>query len=92
MAASIDTPSLLSPLPMPNRSLAQQGGWLSEDPCYMLDRDLQSHGSDHSEEKSTENIALKKSRVCSQENGEALSSLWCNDVHIIDWYEMSECV
>ena len=66
--------SVLSPLPPP-RSLRQQGSWLSEDPCYLIDRDVLSRISNNSSEKaeqSTENISLKKSRVSSRENGEML--------------------
>jgi serine/threonine-protein kinase 11 len=60
----------LTPLPPP-RTLGQQGGWLSEDPCYLIDRDAYSRVSNHSSDKaehSTENISMKKSRVCSREN------------------------
>jgi serine/threonine-protein kinase 11 len=65
-----EPPSVLSPLPPP-RSLRQQGSWLSEDPCYLIDRDALSRISNNSSEKaeqSTENISLKKSRVSSREN------------------------
>ena len=72
MGLPAEPPSVLTPLPPP-RSLGQQGGWLSEDPCYHIERDAYSRVSNHSSDKadnSTENITLKKSRVCSRENGE----------------------
>ena len=74
MGLPVDEPYLavLTPPPPPQRTLRQQGNWLSEDPCYLLDRDIHSRVSDHSSEKndnSTENISMKKSRVSSRENG-----------------------
>lgn len=71
MGITIEEPpiSILTP-PPPQRTLRQQGNWLSEDPCYLLDRDIHSRVSDHSSDKnSTENISLRKSRVSSRENG-----------------------
>ena len=47
----------------------QEGNWVSEDDMF------DSNASMHSSEKSVENIALRKSRVSSQENGEGRESL-----------------
>lgn len=74
--------SSLTLLPPP-RTLRQQGSWLSEDPCYLIERDVLSRFSNHSSDKadqSTENISLKKSRVCSRENGQENNTLLCIDL------------
>ena len=79
MGVPSEPPSSLTPLPPP-RSLRQQGNWLSEDPCFLVEREDYSRASNNSSDKadnSTENITLKKSRVCSRENGENLCRRNC---------------
>ena len=64
--------------PPPPRTLGQQGSWLSEDPCYLIDRDVYSRGSNNSSDRtdhSTENISMKKSRIPSRENGEGATCI-----------------
>lgn len=62
------------PLPTltpPPRTLGQQGNWVSEDPCFLIEREVYSRESNTSSDKaehSTENISMKKSRIPSREN------------------------
>ena len=75
MGMTLEPPTVVTP---PPRTLLQQGNWLSEDPCYLIERDVYSRGSNNSSDKaeqSTENIAMKKSRVSSRENGERVCTV-----------------
>ena len=82
--------SVFTSLPPP-RTLGQQGSWLSEDPCYLIERDVCSRFSNNSSDKadhSTENISLKKSRVSSRENGETCAVVIvyvCNKTKLWVW-------
>ena len=68
----------LDPLPSltpPPRALGQ-GNWVSEDPCFLNEREVYSRGSNTSSDKaehSTENISMKKSRIPSRENGKTFT-------------------
>lgn len=79
--ATVATATTWDPFPAltpPPQTLGQQMNWLSEDPCYLLDREVYSRGSNNSSDKtdhSTENIAMKKSRIPSRENGERVRNL-----------------
>ena len=71
------------PLPTltpPPRTLGQQGNWVSEDPCFLIEREVYSRESNTSSDKaehSTENISMKKSRIPSRENGKTFTPRLC---------------
>ena len=79
----IPTDTLQVLTPPPPRPLGQQGSWVSEDPCFLLERDMHSRVSNNSSDKtdhSTENISMRKSRVSSRENGEIYMYMY--NVHV----------